>query len=82
MKIICRQYSETDSYRRKLSTYQPPNLPLIIVNESCEHTENCEHCKDPDCNKKLEQTALVPKEFEADRLMKQVSLINSAELFK
>ncbi|XP_076236513.1 uncharacterized protein LOC143180576 [Calliopsis andreniformis] len=65
IRNLSRQYSETESIRRKISSYQTPNFPLIIVNESCEHNEDCEQCTEPDCNKKSRD------EVETDQLMKQ-----------
>ncbi|XP_017792640.1 PREDICTED: uncharacterized protein LOC108574542 [Habropoda laboriosa] len=58
--------SETDKSRRKVSI-----LPLIIVKESCEHTDDYEHCKDPNCNHKIEEKLVASEEIETDQLMRE-----------
>lgn len=68
---ICRQNSETESQRRK----EVSKIPLVIVNESFEHTQDCEHCKDPDCYKKVKQQLTMPGEVETDELIKGVSFV-------
>ncbi|KOC62834.1 Monocarboxylate transporter 14 [Habropoda laboriosa] len=52
--------------RRKVSI-----LPLIIVKESCEHTDDYEHCKDPNCNHKIEEKLVASEEIETDQLMRE-----------
>ena len=73
VRNLNRQDSETESQRRK----EVSKIPLIIVNESCEHTEDCEHCNDPDCYKKVKQQLTMPDEVESDEL-KKVEFIEEA----
>ncbi|XP_076176277.1 uncharacterized protein LOC143151234 [Ptiloglossa arizonensis] len=68
VRNLNRQNSETESYRRRFSGFQSPVAPLIIVNESCEHAEEAEHCKDPHCSQKLQQKSMIPEEVETDKL--------------
>ncbi|XP_043262141.1 uncharacterized protein LOC122402966 [Colletes gigas] len=68
VRNLNRQNSETESYRRRISGL--PALPLIIVNESCEHTEDAEYCKDPLCIQKLQQKLATSEEVETDKLLK------------
>lgn len=73
---ICRQNSEPEKSRRRISSYQQSMVPLIIVKESNEQSEDVEHCKDLSCNDKLEQKPVIIEEVETDQLIRNVSLIN------
>ena len=67
---LTRQNSETEKSRRRISSYQKSMVPLIIVNESNEQSEDVEHCKDPSCNDKLEQKPVIIEEVETDQLIR------------
>ncbi|XP_053999521.1 uncharacterized protein LOC128887541 isoform X1 [Hylaeus anthracinus] len=71
VRNLNRQNSETESYRRRISCYQAPALPLIILNESCEHAEDSEQCKDPDCSQKLQQKSAIPEKLETANLLEE-----------
>ncbi|XP_017765310.1 PREDICTED: uncharacterized protein LOC108554513 isoform X1 [Eufriesea mexicana] len=71
VRNLNRQNSETEKSRKRLSSYQPSTVPLIIVNESCEHAEDFELCKDPNCNHKSQHKSVIPEEVETYQLLEE-----------
>ncbi|CAK9826588.1 Monocarboxylate transporter 13 [Anthophora retusa] len=58
---------ETDRSRKKVTSYESSMVP-ITLNESCKHIE---HCKDPNCDHKIEEKLVTSEEKEADQLTKE-----------
>ncbi|KAK2585103.1 hypothetical protein KPH14_008615 [Odynerus spinipes] len=57
IRTLNRQNSDNERRRRNISTLQPSATPLIILSESCEHTDDDEKCKEIDCNRHAEESS-------------------------